>query len=128
MFLYHELYPNAFRQVSEGVSGCIYIVDADDNQYIPFKDIPCARLGTETMEVIDDCIEIDDAYDFLQEKIRQGKLKVSKFEDKTPEQLAKWYEMVADYMHEKNMPDNPDCSYAGFVRDKFPGAWEMLLS
>jgi hypothetical protein len=122
--VYHELYPNALREVSEGVSGCIYVVDANDDQYIKFKNIPCARLGIVPIEVADEII-VDNAYDFIQNYIRQGKLKVSRYEDKTSDQLNKWHKMVADYMNEKNMLDTPDCTYAKFVRDKIPDAWEM---
>ena len=56
----------------------------------------------------------------------QGKLKVSRYEDKTATQLAFWYKMVADTMREKNMLKTPECSYARFVREKMPMAWEML--
>ena len=124
--VYHELYPNAFKEVSEGISGCIYVVDAAKKQFVPFKNIPCARLGITPMEVID-TIKVDDAYEFLQQYIRQGKLRVSRYEDKTAAQLDNWYKMIADYMREKNMLDIPDCSYAKFVREKIPEAWEMLL-
>ncbi|WP_051209491.1 hypothetical protein [Butyrivibrio sp. WCD3002] len=88
--VYHELYPNALREVSEGVSGCIYVVDANDDQYIKFKNIPCARLGIVPIEVAD-AIIVDNAYDFIQNYIRQGKLKVSRYEDKTSDQLNKWH-------------------------------------
>ena len=125
--VYHELYTNAFREVSEGVSGCIYVVDANDDQYIPFKNIPCARLGIVPLEV-KDRIVIDDAYEFLQDYVKQGKLKVSRYEDKTSAQLTYWYKMIADYMREKNMLETPDCSYARFVRAKIPVAWEMLTN
>ena len=64
--VYHELYPNAFYEVSAGINGCIYIVRANEGQYIPFKNIPCARLGTEPLDVAD-CIDVPDAYDFMQE-------------------------------------------------------------
>ena len=125
--VYHELYTNAFREVSEGVSGCIYVVDANDDQYIPFKNIPCARLGIVPLEV-KERIVIDDAYEFLQDYVKQGKLKVSRYEDKTSAQLTYWYKMIADYMIEKNMLETPDCSYARFVRAKIPVAWEMLTN
>jgi len=59
--VYHELYPNALKEVSEGVSGYIYEVLAEENQVIPFKNIPCARLATEPIEVTD-CIRIENAY------------------------------------------------------------------
>ena len=82
--IYHELYPNAFRQVSEGVKGCIYIVNAREGEYISFKNIPCARLGTVPLDVVD-CIDVPNAYELLQNYIREGRLKVSRFEDKSPE-------------------------------------------
>ena len=124
---YHELYPNALRQVSESVKGCIYIVNANEGEYIPFKNIPCARLGTVPLDVVD-CIDVPNAYELLQEYIREGKLKISRFEDKTPEQLEWWYSTVADYMKEKDMINTPDCSYARFVREKLPRAWEKYLN
>ena len=49
--VYHELYQNALREVSEGVSGYIYEVFAEENRVIPFKNIPYARLATEPLEV-----------------------------------------------------------------------------
>ena len=124
--IYHELYPDALRQVSEGVKGCIYIVNANEEQYIPFKNIPCARLGIVPLDVID-YIDISDAYDLFQDYIRDGKLKVSRYEDKTPEQLEWWYSNVADYMYEKKMIENPTCSYAQFVKKKLPRAWEIYM-
>jgi len=115
--VYHELYPDALRQVSEGVKGCIYIVNAGEDEYIPFRNIPCARLGTAALDVAD-CIDVPDAYELLQEYISKGRLKVSHYEDKTPEQLEWWYSMVADHMKEKDMINTPECSYARFVREK----------
>lgn len=120
---YPELYPNAFQQVSKGVKGCIYIVNAEEGEYITFKNIPCARLGTVPLSVVD-YIDVPNAYEFLQEYICEGKLKVRRFEDKSPEQLEWWYSAVANYMREKNMINSPDCSYARFVRDKLPRVWK----
>lgn len=124
--IYHELYPNALRQVSEGVKGCIYIVNAEEDEYIPFKNIPFARLGTVPLDVVD-CIDVPDAYELLQEYISKGRLKVSHYEDKTPEQLEWWYSMVADHMKEKDMINTPECSYARFVREKLLRAWVKYL-
>ena len=124
--VYHELYPNALREVSEGVAGCIYVVDAGEEQYIPFKNIPCARLGVVPLDV-KDCIEVPNAYDLLRQYIDDGRLRVSRYEDKSPEQLEWWYSSVADYMREKNMKDIPDCSYAEFVRNKIPRAWDIYM-
>lgn len=121
--VYHELYPDALREVSQGVSGCIYTVDAKEGEYIPFKNIPCARLGVVPLDVVG-CIEVPDAYELMKRYIADGRLRVSRFEDKTPEQLDGWYKMVASYLKEKDMINAPECLYARFVRNKLPAAWE----
>ena len=125
--VYHELYPNALREVSEGVGGCIYVVDADESSTVPFGKLPHVRLGTEPLG-ISDVIPIPDAYDYLSECIGEGSLRVSKYEDKTPEQLEWWYSAVADELRQKGIHASPDCSYARFVREKIPRAWELMLT
>lgn len=124
--VYHELYPDALKQVSEGVSGYIYEVEADDSQIIPFKNIPCARLATKPIEVVR-CTRIENAYELFLEYIRQGKMRLGRYEDKTEQQLNWWYSGIVDYLTEKDMVKNPDCSYAMFVRNKFPQVWEKYL-
>ena len=125
--IYHELYPDALKQVSEGVSGYIYEVEADDSQIIPFKNIPCARLATKPIEVVQ-CTRIENAYELFLEYIRQGKMRLGRYEDKTEQQLNWWYSGMVDYMIEKDMVKNPDCSYAAFVRNKFPQVWKKYLT
>ncbi len=74
--VYHELYPNALKEVSEGVSGYIYEVLAEENQIIPFKNIPCARLATEPIEVMK-CTKVENAYALFMEYMKQGSLEVN---------------------------------------------------
>lgn len=124
--IYHELYPDALKQVSENVSGYIYEVEANDSQVIPFKNIPCARLATEPIEVVNS-IRIENAYELFMEYIRQGKMHLGRFEDKTEQQLDWWYSSIADYMAEKDMVKTPDCSYAVFIRKKLPQVWERYM-
>lgn len=80
--VYHELYPNALREVSEGVSGYIYEVHAEENQVISFKNISCARLATKPVEVTK-FIRVGNAYALFMEYVEQGKMKVGHFEDKS---------------------------------------------
>ena len=124
--VYHELYPNALREVSEGVSGYIYEVDADESQVIPFKNIPVARLATEPIAVTD-CTPVEDAWALLMEYVRRGELVIDRYEDKTPEQLEWWYKGLCGELKRKNMKDIPDCSYARFVQKKLPAVWAMYL-
>ena len=124
--IYHELYPDALKQVSENVSGYIYEVEANDSQVIPFKNIPCARLATKPIEVVNS-IRIENAYELFLEYIRQGKMRLGRFEDKSEQQLDWWYSSIADYMSEKDMVKTPDCSYAIFIRKKLPQVWERYM-
>jgi len=124
--VYHELYPNALREVSQGVQGYIYEVDAKEGQVIPFKNIPCARLTTKPIEVTD-CIKIEDAYELFMKYIEQGKMRVGRYEDKTKEQLEWWYSGLVEYLKKKEMIKIPDCSYALFIKEKFPWVWETYI-
>lgn len=124
--IYHELYPNALKEVSDGVSGYIYKVEADESQVIPFKNIPTARLATKPIEVTGEK-KIDNSYDYFLECESKGLLKIGRFEDKSEQALENWYNMIYEYIKEKNMIATPDCSYAKFVQAKFPQVWEKYL-
>ncbi len=125
--VYHELYPNAFVEISQGKKGYLYIVDADEKDIIPFKNIPCARLGTKPIPV-KECIEILNAYDYFMEKVAAGELEISKFESKSEKELQNWYEMIKAYIYQKNIRNTPDCSYAKFIKNKFPCIWEEYIN
>lgn len=120
---YDELYPDALREVSEGRSGCIYAVEADEKDILPFKNIPCARLATVPMKVIG-CTEINDCYAWLLEQERLGTFEINRFEDKSEKEMQWWYKTILDYIDRKGMIETPDCSYAEFVKRKFPNVWE----
>lgn len=124
--IYHELYPNALKEVSDGVSGYIYKVEADESQVIPFKNIPTARLATKPIEVTSEK-KIDNSYDYFLECESKGLLKIGRFEDKSEQALENWYNMIYEYIKEKNMIATPDCSYAKFVQTKFQQVWEKYL-
>ncbi len=124
--IYHELYPNALKEVADGVSGYIYKVDAKESQVIPFKNIPTARLATEPIKVAD-AKRIDNAYDYFLDCESNGIMKIGRFEDKSDQALENWYNMIYEYIKEKNMILTPECSYAIFVRNKFPQVWDKYL-
>ena len=122
--VYHELYPNAMKEVSDGVSGSIYIVDADEDSILPFKNIPVARLATQPVKVLKE-IKVENAYDLFMQYVAEGKMKIGRFEDKTEKAIANWHSMVLAYIKEKDMIKTPDCSYALFVKEKFPSVWRQ---
>ena len=122
--VYHELYPDALKEVSDGVSGSIYIVDADEDSILPFKNIPVARLATQPVKVLKE-IKVENAYDLFMQYVAEGKMKIGHFEDKTEKAIANWHSMVLSYIKEKDMIKTPDCSYALFVKEKFPSIWRQ---
>lgn len=124
--VYDELYPNALREVSENVSGWIYYSDVPEDQVLPFRNIPCARLSVQPIRV-DGAMEVPDAYALLRDYEARGKLIVSRFEEKSQRELDLYYNAIRNYMQEKRMHLTPDCSYARFVRQKFPFVWENFI-
>ena len=125
--VYDELYPNALEEVSKGVKGYIYTAEIPEEDVLPFKNIPCARLGTKPEKVLN-CIEVPDAHNLLMNYAKEGKLIVGKFEDKSKKELNWYYNKIFEYISEKEMIKTPNCSYAKFVRKKFPFVWEKYES
>lgn len=54
-------------------------------------------------------------------------MKISRFEDKTEDELNNWYEMIYNYIKNKDMINNQNCSYALFVKNKFPHIWDKYM-
>lgn len=73
-------------------------------------------------------VRVENAYDLFLQYVEQGKMRIGRFEDKSAQQLEWWYASLADYLKEKNMIETPDCSYALFVKEKFPQVWENYIS
>ena len=121
--IYHEIYPDALKEVSEGLSGVIYELDPPEAILQPFKNIPGAWLGMEPIAITEETI-IPNCYLWFLTMERQGKLVISRFENKSQKALDWWYNMIFEYIREKNMIHTPDCSYAQFVKKKFPWVWE----
>lgn len=53
-------------------------------------------------------------------------MKIGRYEDKSVQQMEWWYSSIVEYLKEKNMGRTPDCSYALFVKKKFPQVWERF--
>ena len=121
--VYHELYPDALREVSDGVSGYIYEVEADDSQLIPLPGIPCARLAAEPVRVTG-CTRVENAWELFQAYVEQGKLRIGRYANKSGPELERWDAMLVGELEKKNLVQNPECSYARFIKEKFPQVWE----
>lgn len=125
--VYDELYPDALREVSEGVRGWIYYADIPEDRVLPFKNIPCARLSVQPVRV-DGVMEVADAYALLKKYESQGRLIIGRYEDKSQRELKWYYQAIQNYLREKKMQLTPDCSYARFIRQKFPFVWDRFIN
>lgn len=123
---YQEWYPNALREAAEGKKGYIYTIEAKEEDTLPLPNIPCARLAVTPMPVLD-CQTITDCYKWLMEQQKRGAFILKKYTDKTPAQLASMHRQLIQYLNEKNMKENPACSYAKFIQTKFPTVWEAYI-
>ena len=54
----------------------------------------------------------------------QPEQETTKKEEKSEKELNWYYNKIFEYISEKEMIKTPDCSYAKFVREKFPFVWE----
>ena len=77
---------------------------------------------------VQEALYIPDSYQWLMEQEQKGLFAVSRFEEKTERSLNWWYDAVLQYITEKCMIETPECSYAKFVREKFPWIWEKYIS
>lgn len=55
------------------------------------------------------------------EYVKQGKMKVGRFEDKSEKQLEWWYSCCIEYLKEKHMMETP-------IKSKLPGVWERYIA
>lgn len=124
--VYHELYPHALQDVAEGKEGWLYVAEADEDNVQPFAAIPGAYLSTEDVPV-QESIYIRDAYAQLLQYEKEGLLHISRFEEKSRQSVENWHAMLLAYLQEKRMKDKPECSYAQFIRKKFPQLWITYL-
>ncbi len=84
-----------------------------------------------TLEVVSAfylCNAVERPYNYFIDCERKGILKIGRFEDKSDKELQGRYNMIYEYIKEKNMIAVPDCSYAKFVRAEFPQVWERYIN
>ena len=120
--VYHELYPDALHAVYAGKRGYLYRVEAAEEQIAPLQEIPGAYTAAVPFPVAG-CEELPDVYEWLLRAEAEKLLCVSRFHEKTQEELSRWYEQIGAEARSLHLPQNPDCSYARFLRENIPQAW-----
>ena len=116
---YQELYPDAFKECCEGKSGYIYEVEAEEEDILPSHEIVTVSHPQKELKVTG-CTEIENLYDWLMEEEDMGRFRLYLFENKPRQELLIWDNTILRYLAANKMMENPDCSYAKFVREKLP--------
>ena len=123
---YDEMYPNALEEVSRGVSGFIYKVEASEDQVILFKNIHCVRLGTKPIPVVGS-VYIPDAWELFQHYLEIGVMKVYRYEDKSSAYHEADRKLILNSIMDKDIYKTPNCSLAKFILTKFPDIWQEYM-
>ena len=70
---------------------------------------------------VSEFLRVENAYALFMEYVKQGKMKVGRFEDKSEKQLDWWYACCIEYLKEKHMMETP-------IKSKLPGVWERYIA
>lgn len=119
--VYSEYYPDALADVYKGKRGFIYICDGISGIQNP-TDINCAYV-CENNARVSDVIEISDMYDWFLEREKLGELKINRYENLTQKQKDSFGKIILSEIEENGFKTDSDCSYAKFLKEKFPDIW-----
>lgn len=108
-----EYYPNATKDTYQGIPGCIYTVEGNDD-IKEQPDIPYAFIAEHNIPVVG-CEYIPDAYSAILEAAAQGKIILQKYEDNSEEKL-RWIKSGIRQEYERTQR----AEYRAFLWDKFP--------
>lgn len=118
---YEEYFPNALEEIYRGKAASLYTCAFREdmkatecpNEYVTPNEVP---VEGETV--------IPDVYEALMEQVRQGALKVVRWEDTSAERREWVVKVEMMTIAEQNMLANPDTPFARYMREKYPESWK----
>lgn len=119
--VYTEYYPDALADVYKGKKGYIYEFEKIEGAENP-TEISCACVCTTPVKA-EKITEISDVYEKLLEHEKNGELIIEQYETLSEKKKA-WIENIIKSEIEKHdLKNNPENSYAKFIRKRFPELW-----
>lgn len=117
---YEEQFPGQLRAFYKGVRGYVYGVLSDDSVR-PMPQREGLFYSNDPVKV--HCTqEIPDVYQALLQYEREGKFKLLRFEDATPEKQEELIDRIATYIRESKLMEQ-DSEHSRFLRKYFVDAW-----
>ena len=117
---YEEQFPGQLKVFYNGVRGYVYSVLPDDSvQKMPQRE---ALFYSRDPVRVYRTQEIPDVYQALLQYEREGKFKLLRFEDATPEKQEELIDRIATYISESKLTEQ-DTEHSRFMRKYFKDAW-----
>ena len=118
---YEEQFPGQLKTFYEGVRGYVYSVLPDDRvQPMPQReDLFYSGDPVKVYRIQ----EIPDVYQTLLQYEREGKFKLLRFEDASPEKQEELIDRIATYIRENKLPEQ-DNEHSRFMKKYFVDAWK----
>lgn len=123
---YHELFENAFREATEGKSGYIYTVEAEEDDVEEGGEVLTVCKAKKNVEITSS-EKIDDLYIWLMEEEDMGRFRIYNFEQHSRTEKLLWENAILRYLSKNRMAENENCAYAEFIKEKLPSVWEKYM-
>lgn len=120
--VYPEYYPDALADVYRGKPGYLYRCEDPGALENP-TGISLALTADRPLPVLD-VEEIPDMYHWFLRRQQAGELRILPFSLLTEKQQAYRDRMVREEIALYHLKDQPENSYARFLRSRFPHLWE----
>ena len=105
---YHELFENAFKEATEGKTGWLYSVEAEEEEVEETGEILTVCKAKKELSVTS-AEEISNLYDWLMEEEDMGRFRLYLFEQHSRQELLLWDNSILRYLSKNRMIENENC-------------------
>ena len=123
---YHELFENAFREASEGKTGFLYTVEAEEEDVSENGEILTVCNPKKPLEITAS-EEIGNLYEWLMAEEDMGRFRLYTFEQHSRQEILLWENSILRYLSKNRMAENENCAYAEFIKEKLPSVWAKYM-
>ena len=116
---YDEYFENQLEKMYSGVSGYVYTIDANLEDYVKLDKMYWVYTTENNVET--NAVEyIEDIYLKILECENQGDIVINRYCNMDEKTKQKWKDIVIKDIENKDLKNYPDSSYAQFLHTHFP--------